>query len=314
MNSKRIGVLLGGLSRERDVSLASGTAVSAALEKNGFEVAEIDVTHQLDQQLRSAAVDAVFIALHGRHGEDGTVQGLLEMMQIPYTGSNVLASALAIDKAKTRRVLSDAGIRVAPGHLLTSPNETTLPPHIQLPVVVKPAEEGSSVGVSIAKTEKEYKDALQQAFQCSKRVLIEQFIPGKEVQVAILGNEVTEANELSTVNQVLGAVEIEPHREFYDYSAKYEPGGSTHHIPPRLQQQEIDMICAEGKKVFETIGCSGAARVDFIFTPNKEVYCLEINTIPGMTETSLLPEIAAQAGISFEQLVVKIVNTAKLHV
>ncbi|MBN2342338.1 MAG: D-alanine--D-alanine ligase [Deltaproteobacteria bacterium] len=302
MKFNRIGILLGGLSREREVSLAGGKAVSRALQNCGYQVVEIDVTHQLDKQLRAADIDAAFIVLHGRHGEDGTVQGMLEMMQIPYTGSNVLASALAIDKAKTRRVLSDAGIRVAPGVLLTKKNQTNLPSHIQLPVVVKPAEEGSSVGVSIAKTAADYAKALEEAFACSKNVLVEQFIAGKEVQVAVLGE------------RVLGAVEIEPHREFYDYSAKYEPGGSTHHIPPRIADSSLQTLLSAGKEVFDAVGCAGAARVDFILTDTGDVYCLEINTIPGMTETSLLPEIAAHAGLNFEQLVTEIIESAALHV
>lgn len=300
MKYSRIGVLFGGLSRERDVSLAGGKAVCNALNKVGYDVVEIDVTHQLDIQLRQANIDAAFIVLHGRHGEDGTVQGLLEMMQIPYTGSNVLASALAIDKAQTRRVLSDAGICVAPG-FLASLQQDTLPSGISFPVVVKPAHEGSSVGVSIAKTPDGYKQALHDAFQCCSKVLVEQFIEGKEVQVAILDDE------------ILGAVEIEPHNEFYDYSAKYEPGGSTHHIPPRLLTNQIERICHEGKRVFDAIGCSGAARVDFILADNNDIYCLEINTIPGMTKTSLLPEIAANFGLSFEKLVHQMAQTAALH-
>lgn len=302
MKYKKIGVLLGGISRERDVSLAGGKAVSNALTNCGFEVVEIDVTHQLDKQLRKAAVDAAFLVLHGRHGEDGTVQGMLEMMQIPYTGSNVLASALAIDKAKTRQLLSNAGIRVAPGHLVVDPGDTHVPSNLTFPLVIKPAEEGSSVGVSIVKTEQDYADALTNAFECSSRVLVEQYIKGTEVQVAILDD------------QVLGAVEIEPHREFYDYTAKYEPGGSTHHIPPRLQPGQLESICAKGKAVFDTVGCAGAARVDFILTDADKIYCLEINTIPGMTKTSLLPEIAAHAGISFEKLVTHMAENAKLHV
>ncbi|MBN2714856.1 MAG: D-alanine--D-alanine ligase [Deltaproteobacteria bacterium] len=302
MKYKRIGVLYGGISRERDVSLAGGTAVADALRQNGFEVVPIDVTHDLDVQLRSAKIDAAFIVLHGRYGEDGTVQGMLEMMRIPYTGSGVLASALAMDKALTRRVLSDAGVRVAAGVVITDVNNRTVPQTLSLPVVVKPVEEGSSVGVAIAKTDEEYSKAVQSAFDCSKRVLVEQFVPGKEIQVAVLDDT------------VLGAVEVVPHKEFYDYEAKYAPGGSTHHIPPRLSKTQIEKICVAGKTAFTAVGCAGAARIDFILTPDDEVVCLEINTIPGMTPTSLLPEIAAHAGMNFQQLVTTLANRARLHI
>jgi D-alanine-D-alanine ligase len=302
MKFKRIGVLYGGVSREREVSLAGGNAVADALEKGGFDVVRIDVSHELDRQIRNAGIEAAFIVLHGRHGEDGTVQGLLEMMQIPYTGSGVLASALAIDKARTRQILSDAGVLVARGVVFTAENRDELPDGLQFPVVVKPAEEGSSVGVSIVKSPADFSDALSEAFKCSSRILVEEYIGGIEVQVAVLDN------------QVLGAVEVEPHNEFYDYAAKYEPGGSTHHIPPRLRARRIEKICAEGKKVFDVVGCAGAARVDFILTPDDQIYCLEINTIPGMTPTSLLPEIAAHAGMDFRQLVKTIAERATLHI
>ena len=286
MKFKRIGVLYGGVSREREVSLAGGNAVADALEKGGFDVVRIDVSHELDRQIRNAGIEAAFIVLHGRHGEDGTVQGLLEMMQIPYTGSGVLASALAIDKARTRQILSDAGVLVARGAVFTSENRDALPDGLQFPVVVKPAEEGSSVGVSIAKSPADFSDALKEAFKCSRRILVEEYVSGIEVQVAVLDN------------QVLGAVEVEPHNEFYDYAAKYEPGGSTHHIPPRLATPRIEKICAEGKKVFDAVGCAGAARVDFILTPDDQIYCLEINTIPGMTGESIIPKQAEVCGIS----------------
>lgn len=302
MKFKRIGVLYGGVSREREVSLAGGAAVAEALAQSDFEVVRIDVTHDLDVQLREAKIDAAFIVLHGRHGEDGTVQGMLEMMQIPYTGSGVLASALAIDKARTRRILAESGILVAPGYLLTSPDTVKIPKDIRFPVVVKPSEEGSSVGVSIVKSESELPAALDAAFKCSQSVLVEQFIPGKEVQVAILDD------------QILGAVEVVPHNDFYDYEAKYAPGGSTHHIPPRLSDAQTHSICYAGKIAFDAVGCAGAARVDFILSPTDEVFCLEVNTIPGMTPTSLLPEIAAHAGMDFQTLVATLANRAKLHV
>jgi len=301
MTYQRIGVLLGGLSREREVSCKSGAAVAKGLRAAGYDVVEIDVTHRLDEQLRTARVEAVFIALHGRFGEDGTVQGMLEMMRIPYTGSSALASALAIDKHRTRQILQAAGLTVAPGVLLTSSDDRDLK-GLRLPVVVKPVEEGSSVGVSIPKTAAELETGLAAAFACSRRVLVEQFVAGREVQVAVIDGE------------AVGAVEIEPHAEFYDYNAKYAPGGSTHHIPPRIPADQLSTALATGAAVYAAIGCSGAARVDLILPAEGAPVVLEINTIPGMTDRSLLPEIAAHAGIPFNELVCRLMESATLHV
>ncbi len=302
MKHERVAVLMGGFSAEREVSLASGAAVARGLDEAGHRVLSIDVTRKLDIQLRDADVDAAFLVLHGRWGEDGTVQGMLEMMGIPYTGSSVLASALAMDKVRTREILAARGLSVAPGEALTREDRPTLPSSLQLPVVVKPASEGSSVGVSIVRDQASMKNALEAAWDCCDQALVEKYVTGAEVNVAVLDGE------------VLGAVEIEPHAEFYDYGSKYDDGGSSHHIPPRLPQEKIDLACDLARRAFEAVGCAGAARVDLILPRDDDPIILEVNTIPGMTTTSLLPEIAAHAGITFPQLVSRMAEAARLHV
>ena len=301
MGFHKVGVLLGGLSSEREVSLASGQAVAEGLRRSGFEVVEIDVDRDLDRRLREADVEAVFIALHGKWGEDGTVQGLLEMRGIPYTGSGVTASAAAMDKHLTRSLLRAAGIPTADGFLLGSNEPIQLPEGWSFPVVVKPPAEGSSVGVSIAKNTADFVRAVDTLRPTSRRVLIERFVAGKEVQTAVLGE------------RILGAVEVEPLREFYDYEAKYTEGGAIHHIPPRISE-ELSARCSETAKLaYDALGCAGLARIDLIASEGTEPIVLEINTIPGMTELSLAPEIAAAAGMPFDALVTEIMNRATLH-
>jgi len=302
MRFKRVGVLMGGLSAEREVSLASGRAVADGLVTAGYDAVRIDVGREIDRQLREAAVEAVFVALHGRWGEDGTVQGLLEMLGLPYTGSSVRASAVAMDKDLSRQLLAAAGIPVAPGATITSEHPAALPGALELPVVVKPADEGSSVGVSIVREPSALEPAILAARSCSDRLIIEQLVTGAEVNVAVLEGE------------ILGAVEIESHREFYDYSAKYDEGGSTHHIPPRIPAARTDEAAELARRSFRALGCAGAARVDLIVPEEGNPVVLEVNTIPGMTVTSLLPEIALAAGIQFDQLVARIMERARLHV
>jgi D-alanine-D-alanine ligase len=302
MGWNKVGVLMGGLSAEREVSLSSGEAVSDGLERSGYEVLRIDVTREVDRQLREADVEAVFIALHGRWGEDGSVQGLLELLGIPYTGSSVLASALAMDKAQTRALLTAAGLPMAPAVVLDANDPRDPLGSLPLPVMVKPADEGSSVGVAIARDRPALESAIAQALSCSDRAIVEQYVVGTEVNVAILDGE------------VLGSVEIEPHREFYDYSAKYDDGGSSHHIPPRIPRERIDEAEGFAARAYEAVGCSGAVRVDLIVPEHEQMVILELNTIPGMTPTSLLPEIAAAAGISFDELVSRMIEGASLHI
>ena len=301
MRYRRVGVLEGGVSGERAVSLMSGQAVAAGLERSGYDVVEIDFQLDLDRRLREANVEAVFIALHGRWGEDGTVQGMLEMMALPYTGSSVLASALAMDKVLARIVFEANGLPVPRGFAPPPGEPVSLPHDWSLPVVVKPVCEGSSLGISIVHEESRFQEAVKTARKCSDEILIEAFVDGMEVTVAVLDGE------------VLGALEMEPHNEFYDYSAKYYEGGSTHHIPPRIEASRLDEALHMGKRAFDAIKCSGAVRADLIVPKEGPTVVLEVNTVPGMTDLSLLPEIAAAYGLSFDQFVSRIMEGATLH-
>jgi D-alanine-D-alanine ligase len=302
MRFKRVGVLLGGLSAERDISLLSGRAVAAGLERSGYDVIEIDAKRDLCQRIEETHVDAVFIALHGRWGEDGTVQGVLEMLGIPYTGSSVLASAIAMDKIITRDLFKANNLPVPKGFSLSPDDPTVLPDNWTPPLVVKPANEGSSVGITLVTKPSDYPTALKTALKLSSRVLVEQFVEGLEVTVAVLEGK------------VLGALEIEPKNAFYDYSAKYDQGGSIHHVPPRIADAQIDEVQTLAERAYRALCCSGAARVDFIVPKNAPAVILEINTIPGMTELSLLPDIARANGLPFDNLVAQIMEGAALHV
>ena len=302
MRYRRIAVLMGGLSSEREVSLASGAAVARGLEEAGHEVVRIDAGRDVDRRVREAAPDAAYVALHGRWGEDGTVQGLLEMLGVPYTGSSVLASALAMDKVLSRTVFAAAGIPIAPGAVLGAGDPPRLPDGADFPVVVKPADGGSSVGVAIVRDPGELAAATEAALRHSDRALVESLVAGAEINVAVLDGE------------VLGSVEIVPNAgEFYDYASKYDEGGSTHHVPPRLPERKVARLERIGLAAYDSLGCRGAARVDLMVPDRGDPAVLEVNTIPGMTDTSLLPEIAAHRGISFPRLVSRIVEGSRLN-
>ncbi|HEY4745628.1 MAG TPA: D-alanine--D-alanine ligase [Desulfuromonadaceae bacterium] len=303
MKTKRIGVLMGGLSAEREVSLKSGAAVHKALLAQGYDAVAIDVDRDLAAVLVRERVEAVFIALHGRYGEDGCVQGLLELMAIPYTGSGVLASALAMHKLYSKQTFSAQGILTAPFHHVRRGETVRLADlPFGLPLVVKPVQEGSSVGVSIVKQESQLEAALEMAFRYDDAILVEQFIKGQEVQVGILDD------------QPIGAIEIVPKNEFYDYEAKYTDGMAEHIFPARLEPALYAKAQATGLAAHRSLGCSGYSRVDLLVTPAGDCYVLEVNTLPGMTALSLLPEIAAKgAGLSFEALVARIIEAATLQ-
>ncbi|MDK9717071.1 MAG: D-alanine--D-alanine ligase [Trichlorobacter sp.] len=304
MKAKKIGVLMGGLSAERDVSLKSGMAVHQALLALGYDSTAIDVRNQVATILRDEKIEVAFIALHGRYGEDGCIQGLLELMQIPYTGSGVLASALAMHKLYSKQAFAAAGLTITPYIALRrgeSCSAETLP--FGLPAVVKPVQEGSSVGVSIVKKAEELQAALDDAFRYDEMVLIEQYIKGQEVQVGILDN------------QPIGAIEIVPKKEFYDFEAKYSDGMAEHFFPARLDHALYNKVQQQGRKAHQALGCDGYCRVDFLVTEAGDCYLLEVNTLPGMTALSLLPEIAQKgAGLSFEQLVERILKSASTKV
>ena len=302
MKNKRIGVLMGGLSAERDVSLKSGMAVHQALLACGYDSTAIDVCHDVAEVLRRERIEVAFVALHGRYGEDGCIQGLLELMQIPYTGSGVLASALAMHKLYSKLAFAAAGLTITP-YVAVKQGESLTVEELPfgLPVVVKPVQEGSSVGVSIVKCAADLQSALDEAFRYDDMVLVEGYVKGQEVQVGILDD------------RPIGAIEIIPKREFYDYEAKYTDGLAEHVFPARLNPELYGKVQELGLKAHQALGCSGYSRVDFLVTESGECYLLEVNTLPGMTALSLLPEIAQKgAGLDFETLAERIVTSAKL--
>ncbi len=303
LKKRKIGVLMGGLSAEREVSLKSGAAVHQALLTRGYDAVAIDVGRDVAQVLAREAVEVAFICLHGRLGEDGAVQGLLEVMGIPYTGSGVMASALAMNKIFAKTVFAANGLTVAPYRVLRR-GETLDPASLPfpLPVVVKPSQEGSSVGVSIVRAEAEFGAALAEAFRYDEEILVERFVKGREIQVGILSD------------RAMGAIEIVPKKEFYDFEAKYTAGMAQHILPAPLPATLYDEVLREGERAHAALGCCGYSRVDFLVTEAGECFLLEVNTLPGMTALSLLPEIAGGAGIGFEELVERIALSASLKI
>ncbi len=303
LKSKKIGVLMGGLSEEREVSLKSGAAVHEALVARGYDAVAIDVGRDIAQVLAGERIEVAFIALHGRYGEDGTIQGLLELMGVPYTGSGVLASALALHKVYAKATFQAAGLKVAP-YVVLRRGETfdAVSAPFPLPVVVKPSQEGSSVGVSIVKTPEEIGPALELAFSYDREILVEQFIEAREIQIGIFGD------------RALGAIEIIPRNEFYDFDAKYTPGMAEHIYPAKLPEKLYRHALDTGLAAHRALDCSDYSRVDLLVTGDGECYVLEVNTLPGMTATSLLPEIAQGSGIGFEELVERILLSASLKI
>ncbi|MBK7858208.1 MAG: D-alanine--D-alanine ligase [Archangiaceae bacterium] len=298
----RIGVIDGGMSNERDVSLRTGAAVTKALREAAYDVVEIDMQRDLAARLTAEKVQIAFIALHGRYGEDGCVQGLLEAMGLPYTGSGVLASSVGMEKVFTKQVFVARGIPTPQHKVFTTSDEALEGPlPFPFPVVVKPSREGSSVGVHIAKDATAYRDAVLDAAKYPGLILVEQFIKGREVQGAVLDDE------------ALGVIEIVPAREFYDHEAKYGANSGTQYIfPARLEPElyaRVNQICLQAH---QALGCSGATRSDAIVTERGDIYLLEVNTLPGMTATSLLPKIAQGKGISFTQLCERLLCGASL--
>jgi D-alanine-D-alanine ligase len=304
LKTQRVGVLMGGLSQERDVSLRTGAAVSKALRSLGYDVVDLDVGKDLPAQLAAQKVQVAWLALHGRYGEDGCVQGLLESLFIPYTGSGVLASALGMEKVFAKQMFATHGIPTPPYKVFTDAKTAreaadALP--FPFPVVVKPSREGSSVGVHVCKTKDAYLAAVDDASKYAGFLLVERFIKGREVQGAVLDNE------------ALGVIEVRVAREFYDQEAKYKAGSGTQYLfpapLPEDQYARVNEVCLGAHKA---LGCGGATRSDVIVTEGGEVFVLETNTLPGMTETSLLPKIAAGRGIDFPTLCERILLGASL--
>ncbi len=300
LKTKKIGVLCGGSSQEREISLKTGDAVYKALAFLGLNVSKLDVDRDIALRLAKERIDLAFIALHGKLGEDGTIQGLLEMVGIPYTGSGVLASALALDKVYTKKVFSYHNLPMAKYKVLEKRVETPgdILGELDYPVIVKPAREGSTIGVSIVQESNGLDSAINIAFGYGDKILIEEYIQGKEITVGVLGDE------------PLPVIEIVPKTTFYDYRAKYEPGMSKHIVPAKLPREQYELAQSLALSAHRALGCRGATRVDMVMDGEGKIYLLEINTIPGMTETSLLPEAAAVVGMDFKQLVVKILSYA----
>lgn len=301
----RVAVLYGGRSAERAVSLNTGGQVSKALQGLGFDVTPIDSGEDdFITTLANSGADVAFICLHGRFGEDGTVQGLCELIDLPYVGSGVLASALALEKVRSKQFFAFAGLPtpdfavVHRGHLY---DIDAIVESLGEKTVVKPASEGSSVGMTIVHESGELADAIEKGFEHDRDVLVERFIPGTEVTVAVLGNDEVVA---------LPTLEIVPEHEFYDYESKYLPGMSSHIIPARVS----DAARAECQRLaiaaHKTLGCRGLSRTDTIVGPDGVVWILEVNTIPGMTSTSLVPDAARAAGIEFPELCKMLVEFA----
>lgn len=300
LRRKRIGVLMGGTSSEREVSLKSGTAVYKALKSRKYDVAAIDAGDNLCSIFTKEKIDVAFIALHGGYGENGAVQGFLEVMNIPYTGSGVLASALAMDKEASKKTFLYHGIPVPQFQVMHRTKGAIGPARgesgFDMPWVVKPVSEGSSVGVEIVKKRTSLGDALDKAFSYGDKVIIEKYIKGKEVQIGILNGK------------ALGGVEVRPSLEFYNYEAKYTAGLTKYIFPPQITKKTYERATAAALAAHRALGCSGATRVDLIIDRHGHPFVLEVNTIPGMTETSLLPKIAREAGLDFPELLEEILG------
>lgn len=321
---------MGGVSAERDVSLRSGRAVFNALKNLGYNAVAIEIvtgrrsqvtsknsqskiqntkykivtchSSKICEVLKKEKIEIVFLVLHGGYGENGAIQGLLEVMNIPYTGSGVLSSALAMDKEAAKKVFHYCKIPVPQFHIISQNSESidyqlsTI--NFELPWVIKPATEGSSIGVNIVRDKSFLGSAMEEAFRFCERVIIEKYIEGKEIHVGILNNN------------VLGSVEVRPKLEFYNYEAKYTAGLTEYILPPEIQPETLRKAERVALAAHMALGCRGATRVDLIMNKHGEPYVLEVNTIPGMTETSLLPKIAGLSGLSFPSLIEGILISA----
>ncbi|HEY5682068.1 MAG TPA: D-alanine--D-alanine ligase [Sulfuricaulis sp.] len=297
-NFGKVAVLMGGPSAEREVSLKSGKAVLAALKDRHVDAHGIDADKSTLRILEDGKFERAFIVLHGRWGEDGVIQGALEVLDIPYTGSGVLGSALGMDKLKSKDLWSAVGIPTPAYAVLESGTEIDkVAAKLGLPLFVKPVREGSSLGVSKVKTLNELKSAWRSAAKYDDQVIAERFIDGAEITCGILGD------------QALPLIKIETDREFYDYEAKYLLDTTRYLCPAGLPTDQERSIQALAQRAFAVLGCSGWGRVDFVCDQRGQAYVLEVNTVPGMTDHSLVPKAAKQAGMDFDELVLRILET-----
>lgn len=299
LRTKKIAVLYGGVSSEREVSLRTGRAVLTSLTRCGYDVVGVDADRDLASKLVATGAEVVFIALHGRHGEDGTVQGLLEILGLPYTGSGVLASSMAMDKVTTKRLLIQQGIKT-PDFCVYRQGDDLERFSTQIkhwPVIAKPAHEGSTIGVTIANNPDELAAGLRAGLTYDRTILVEEFIQGDEATVSVLNGA------------ALPVIQVVPKSGFYDFSSKYTAGQTEYLLPAPFSKEIYGELQESAVAAVAILGCLGAARADFMIK-DGHTYCLEVNTIPGMTETSLLPKAAAHAGIDFDELVQRILESA----
>lgn len=306
----RVGVIMGGACGEHEVSLSTGSAVADALAERGYDVCRVVLpatrrSLDLVQTIQTASIDVAFVALHGRLGEDGCIQGLLELANVPYTGAGVLGSALAMDKVKSKELFLLHNVPTPPYYTVSIDQGIedleSVHRHFGFPVIVKPRGEGSSLAVTRANTLAELASGLSMVFEYDDYALVERCITGAEVNVGILDG------------RVLGAIEIVPRGGLYDYEAKYTPGASEYHMPARLPPARYQNVLNLASRAAEAVSATGAVRVDMLVTPGENEYVLEVNTLPGMTPTSLLPKIAGAVGYDFADLCEAILDTARLH-
>ncbi|MBI3813407.1 MAG: D-alanine--D-alanine ligase [Nitrospinae bacterium] len=297
--NKKIGVLMGGMSSEREISIKTGMHIYNTLKESGYNAVTIDVGRDIARRLEEEKIDVAFIALHGKYGEDGTVQGLLELMGIPYTGSGVLGSALSMDKAASKEIFERHQISTPVYEVITKKDyEGGYTVMLDLPVVVKPVAGGSTIGVSIVMRADKLDEAIQGAFKHDNSVLIEKFVDGMLLTAGVLGDT------------ALPVVEICPKKGFYDYESKYTAGMTEYFVPARISKKKIEECKRIALKCHRVIRCKGVTRTDMIMDTAQNIFVLEINTIPGMTETSLIPIAAKGVGIEFKDLVLKILEEA----
>ncbi|MDR0800391.1 MAG: D-alanine--D-alanine ligase [Endomicrobium sp.] len=296
LNNKKIGVLYGGLSSEREISIKSGTAVLNALKKLKLNVCGIDVNRDVAEKIKEEKIDIAYIILHGQMGEDGTIQGMLEILGIPYTGCGVFSSSASMDKDISKRMFRCADILTPEWKTLKK--FEAVPEIKKYPVVVKPVSQGSTIGVVIVEKASQLADALNEAFKYGDEILVEQFIKGKEITVGVLNGK------------ALPVIEIVPEGKFYDFKSKYQKGGSQHIIPAGISEKSYKTAQDVSEKVYEIFKCRAICRVDMIVDEVDRVWVLENNTIPGMTETSLVPDEGRAVGYNFESLVLKILESA----
>ena len=299
----RVAVLMGGCSAEREVSLKSGQAVLAALRARGVDAFGLDLGRDAVAQLLAEPMDRAFIALHGRGGEDGCIQGVLEWLRVPYTGSDLLASALGMDKFKCKQVWLGQGLPTPPSCLLSDGQSAeAVVKQLGLPLMVKPSHEGSSLGMSKVNSVEELKQAWQEALRYDDRVLAERYVQGTEFTVSLLDQE------------ALPVIGLQTSHDFYDFSAKYETGDTRYLLPCGLSPAQETELQALALRAYQAAGCEGWGRVDIMVDAEGQPWLLEVNTSPGMTNSSLVPQAAASAGISFEDLVIRLLQAARLKV